>query len=179
MFHTDVGNSVQQCLRLLGVFVDPSLAVLEQLRATTLNHVAEQSPWSATETNQRNSASQLLSRQSNSLVHVTQFLSDVNRAVHHLAVLLVLWGAQRVGEVRSLALEHLNYHAHGLGDDEDIGEDNGSVDETSKAIDWLEGQGRGNLGIAAAFEKVTAIFDFVVFGEITTSCKACKRAYNL
>lgn len=175
MFDANIRNLVQQLLRLLGVFVDPSLAVLEQLRATTFNHVAEQGPWRSAETNQRHSACQLLPCQGDTLVNVAQFLGNVNTAVHYLPILLVLWGSQRIGEVRSLAFQHFNNHAHGLGNDEDVGEDNGGVDEAGKPIDWLQGQGGSNFGIAAAFEKVTTIFDFMVFGKIASGYEPCKR----
>jgi hypothetical protein len=53
--------------------------------------------------------------------------------------------------------------------DEDVGEDDGGVDEALIALDGLEGKRGGNLGATAAFEEVVFSFCFVVLGQIATS----------
>jgi hypothetical protein len=68
--------------------------------------------------------------------------------------------------VRALLVHHLNLHAHGLRDDEDVGEDNGRVQQAGEALDRLQGQRRGDLGVAAALEEVAGALGFVVFGEV-------------
>jgi hypothetical protein len=70
--------------------------------------------------------------------------------------------------VRTLLVDHLDGHAHSLGDDENVGEDDGSVEETGVALDGLEGDCRSDLGVTAAFEEVSVAFGFVVLGQVAT-----------
>jgi hypothetical protein len=58
-----------------------------------------------------------------------------------------------------------------LRDDENIGEDNGSIDEPCEPLDRLKGDRRGDLGIAAALEEITVSFGFVVLWKVATSCE--------
>lgn len=71
----------------------------------------------------------------------------------------------------ALLVDHLDRHAHGLGDDEDVGEDDGGVDQAGVALNGLEGQGRGDLGVAADFKEVTPAFGFMVLGEVAAGCE--------
>jgi len=52
--------------------------------------------------------------------------------------------------------------------DEDVGEDDGGVDEALIALDGLEGERRGNFGAAAALKEVVLSFRLVVLGQIAT-----------
>lgn len=163
---TQLRNLLQQRLGLLRVLIDPRLDLLEQLRAAALHHVAEESPGSTGEAEQRDAAVELLARERDGLVHVVQLLGHVDVALHQLGVLPVGGGAERVGEVRTLLVDHLDCHAHRLRDHEDVGEDDGGVDQAGIALDGLESQGRGDLGVAADFKEVTPAFGFMVLGEV-------------
>ncbi len=70
--------------------------------------------------------------------------------------------------MRSLPIEHLDRHAHSLGDNEDIGEDYSGVDEAIVAGYGLQGQRAGNGGCAAAGEEVGGAFCFMVFGKVAS-----------
>jgi hypothetical protein len=54
-----------------------------------------------------------------------------------------------------------------LGDDEDVGEDDGCIDESGIALDGLEGECRGDFGRATTFKKVVVSFGFVIFWQIS------------
>lgn len=168
MVDANVGNLVKQLLRLLGVLVDPSLALGKELGAAALHHVAEQGPGSAAEANKRYSAGELLPREGDGLVDVVELLGDIDVALHHKPVLLVLWRLERVREVRALLVDHLNNHAHSLGDDKNIRKDDGGIEQTGISLDGLQSEGRGNLGVAAAFEKVSAALRFMVLGQVAS-----------
>jgi hypothetical protein len=82
--------------------------------------------------------------------------------------LLVLGVLERVGEVRTLLIHHLNFHAHGLGNDQNIREDDGGVEQTGVTLDGLESQGRGDLGVPAACEEISRALGLVVLGQVST-----------
>jgi hypothetical protein len=156
VFNTELSNLLKQLLALFGVLEDPCLDLLEHLGATSLNHVTEQGPGSATEAVQRHTAIELLSGHSDGLVNVIQ-------------VLLVVGGHERVGEMGALLVNHDDLHAHGLRNDEDVGEDDGAIDEAGVTINRLQSQGRGNLGRTTALEEVVGAFGLVVFGQVAAS----------
>lgn len=166
MFNAQLGNLLQQRLRLLRILINPRLALLEQLRSTALRHVTEQRPRSATEANERHAAIQLRPRHGDGLVHIVQLLGHIAMTVQNLAVLAVIRALERAREVRALLVDHLDRHAHGLGNHENVGEDDGGVDEAGEALDWLESQGRCDLGAPADLEEVLGAFGFVVLGEV-------------
>lgn len=168
--HTDISNLCQQLLRLLGVSVNPRLNLRKQLSATTLNHVAEQSPRSTTEADQRHLSLEPLARQRDGLVHIIELGGDIDVLGEDLAVLLVVGGLERAREVRALLVNHLDHHAHGLRNHEDVGEDDGRVDEAGVALDRLQCNRRGNLGVATALEEVPVALGLVILGEVTAGC---------
>lgn len=53
---TELRDLLEERLGLLRVLVDPRLALLEQLGAAALNHVAEQCPWGSAEAKQGHAA---------------------------------------------------------------------------------------------------------------------------
>jgi hypothetical protein len=53
--------------------------------------------------------------------------------------------------------------------DEDIGEDDGRVDQALESFNGLECERRGNFGAAAAFEEVMFSFGLMILGQIATS----------
>lgn len=162
----NLGNLLENLLRLLGVAVDPALRLGEELRAAALDHVAEQRPRGAAEADQRDAAGQLVPRHGDGLVDVVQLARDVDLLVEDLAVLRVLRGPEGFGEVRALLVDHLDSHAHGLGDHEDVGEDDGGIDQAGEAVDGLEGDLRGDLRVAATREEVAVALGLMVFGEV-------------
>jgi len=56
-----------------------------------------------------------------------------------------------------------------LRNDENIGEDDGGIDEAFVALDGLEGESGGDFGAAAAFEEVVLAFRLVVFWQVASS----------
>lgn len=136
--YTDISNLGQELLRLLRVLVDPCLDLGEKLGPAPLDHVAKERPRGAAEANQGNPASQLLPRQGDCLVDVVELGGNVHLSAEHLLVLPVRWALQRVGEMGTLLVHHLHLHAHGLGNDEDIGEDDGGVQQALEALDGLQ-----------------------------------------
>lgn len=172
---TKLGNLLQKNLSLLGVLVYPRFDLLEQLGATALDHVAEQCPWGTAEAKERYAPLQFLPSQGNGLVDIVELLGDIDLALQQLDVLLILWGAKGVWEVRSLLVDHLNDHPHGLRDNKDVGEDDGSINEAAITLNGLQSQGRGYLGITAALKKVTIPFRLMVLGKITTSFTNSQR----
>lgn len=164
----DLGRLLEEGLGLLGILVDPRLALLGQLGVA--DHVAEQGPRRTAEANQGDAARQLRPGQRNGLVDVVELLGDVDVLLEHLGVLAIRGGQQGFREVRALLVDHLDRHAQGLGDDEDVGEDDGGIDEAGEALNGLQGERRGHLGVPAALEEVALPLGLVVLGEIAASC---------
>jgi hypothetical protein len=172
MIHTDISNLGQKLLRLLGILVDPCLDLREQLSATTLDHIAEQCPGSTAESNQRYLTLELLARQGNGIVYVTELSRNIDVLGKHLAVLSVVGVLERVGEVRALLVNHLDSHTHGLWDDKDVGKDDSGIYQACKTADGLEGDFCCNFGVAAAFEEVSFTLGFMIFGEVAAGCQS-------
>jgi len=55
-----------------------------------------------------------------------------------------------------------------LRNDEDIGEDDGGIDEAFIALNGLKGEGGCDFGAAATFEEVVLAFRLVVFRQVTS-----------
>jgi hypothetical protein len=64
--------------------------------------------------------------------------------------------------VRALLLNHLNGHTHCLGNDKNVGEDDGGIDETCESANRLEGDFGCDFRVAAAFEEVSVTLGFVI-----------------
>ena len=107
----------------------------------------------------------------NSLIDVIQLFLDINLLLHDFFVLTVVRRLERIGEVRSLLIHHLNVHSHCLGNDQDIREDNSGVDQASISFHGLDGYRRCDFGGPAALEKVAIAFGLMVLGEISSSCR--------
>lgn len=88
--------------------------------------------------------------------------------LHDLRVLLVVGCFEWVREVRALLVDHLDDHAHGLRNDEDVREDDSGVEKPSEALNGLQGQCRGDFRVAAAFEEIAAALGLVILGEVAT-----------
>jgi hypothetical protein len=64
-----------------------------------------------------------------------------------------------------------------LRDDEDVGEDDRSIDKASISIDRLKRKVGSNLGAAAAFEEVVLALFFVVLGQVASSCSIVSTVF--
>lgn len=71
--------------------------------------------------------------------------------------------------MRTLLVNHLYYHSHSLRNDQNIGEDDRSINKAFIALNGLEGYGRCDFRCAAAFEEVAATLCLVVLGEVSAS----------
>lgn len=120
------------------VLVAPRLGLLPRAAPTALDHVAKEGPRAGAEADEGDLALEAVARLGDGGVDVLELVEDVDVAVEE-AALGVLRVAERVGEVRAEAGEHLDVEAHGLRDDEDVGEDDRGVEESVEAADGLEG----------------------------------------
>lgn len=170
MLDTYVRDLVKELFGFLGIFVNPGLALSEQLCATPFHHVAEQGPGRTAEANQGHSPLQLLARQGDGLVYIFKLVGNLDIPPHDLAILAVLGVLQRVREVRPFLVHHLYIHTHGLRDDKNVRKYDSGIEKTSIALDGLESDRGCDFGVAAAFEKVTVALCLVVLGEIPTRC---------
>lgn len=71
--------------------------------------------------------------------------------------------------MRPLLIDHLHDHAHGLRDDQNVGEDNGRIEKTFVTLDGLQGQSGGDLGVSTTLEKVAAALGLMIFRKIAAS----------
>lgn len=171
---TKLRNLLQKGFGLFGILVDPCFGFLEQFGPAPLNHVAEQGPRRPAEAKQRDPTLELLPRQGDGLVDVIKLFRHIDGTLHHLGVLSVVRAAQGVREVRTLLVDHLHNHAHGLGDDKNVGEYDGSIDEAGIALDGLQRQGGCDLWVSAALEEVAGSLGLMVLGQVAASCAECQ-----
>jgi hypothetical protein len=169
MFDTNISNLGQKLLCLFGVLVDPCLDLRKQLCASALDHITEQRPRGTTESNQRHLAIELLACQCDGIINVAELSSNIDILGENLAVLSVIGSLEWAGEVWALLVNHFDSHAHGLRNDQNIGKDDGGIDEACESADGLKGDFCCNFRVAAAFEKVSVALGFVVLGEVTAS----------
>jgi hypothetical protein len=160
------GNDVQQRLGLGTILVQPRLGVPERLAAPALDHVAQQRPGRAAEPDERDPALELLARQRDGLVDVVELGGHVDRLRDEASILGVGGRGERVREGRAFFRDHLDRHAHGLRDDEDVAEDDGRVDQVRVPVDRLQRERGRHLRRPAAGEEVVVAFRLVVFGEV-------------
>lgn len=139
MFNANLGNLLEKVLACLRMSEYPSLCFDEELAAATLYHVAEKGPRRPAEANQWNTALQLVPGHGYGLVDIIQLLGNVNFLFHDCFILAVSWRRERLGEMRSLLVNHLNSHAHSLWNDKDVRKYYGGVNEASEALNWLQG----------------------------------------
>lgn len=170
IFDTDFGDLLQQVLACLWISIDPCFRFDEQLAATTFHHVTEQGPWRSAEADQWDPPLELMPCQSNSLVDIIQLPGNIDLFLHHSFVLAICWRLERLWEMWSLLVNHLNGHAHGLRDDKNVGENDGGVNETSEALDRLQGQRRRYFWRSTAFEEVVSAFGLMIFWQVSTRC---------
>ena len=166
VFNTELCDLLKQLLALRGILEDPALHLLEDLAAAALNHVAQQCEGRTAEAVQRHSAVELLPSERDGLVDVVQALLHIHLSFHDLCVLGIFRVHEWVGEMRALAVQHNDLHSHGLGNNQDVGEDDGGIDQALEAVNRLQSEVGCNFGVAAAFEEVLLALFLVVFGQV-------------
>lgn len=164
MVHADVGNLGEELLGLLGIPVDPGLALGEELGAASLDHVAEQGPWRTAEADERHPSLELLPGEGDGIVDVAKLVGHVDVPLKYLLVLAVVGVLQGLREVRPLLVHHLHHHPHCLRDHQDVGEDDGGINQALESLDGLKGKGRCDLWVPAALEEITGPLGLVVLG---------------
>lgn len=164
---TELCDFLQERFCLLGILVNPRLALNKQLGAAALHHIAQQRPRRAAEAKEGYSALELPPCHSNGLVYVIQLLGYIDVPLHDFLVLLVVRRLERIREMRTLLVHHFDDHAHGLRYHKNVGENDGGIEEAGETFDGLQGDGRGDFGIAAALEKVAGALGFMVLWEVT------------
>ena len=139
----------QQLLALFRVLVKPALTLLKRLAPAPFDHIRHQRPWSTYEPDERYPPLEPFARERKSLEQVSQLLVDVNVGTQSGKVGRVdKW----FGEDGAFGRFHQYRHSHSLGDDEDIAENDGSV-EGRVSVDRLEREGGGDAWRLAAFEE--------------------------
>ena len=144
----DGGYPRQELFAGLWPSVEPLLGLLVSLATASFHHVRHQGPRRPTESDQGDLSLQRPPGQVDGFEHVAEFLVDVDKLGQSGEVLR---GPDGVREGRSRV--HLDGQAHSLGDDKDVTEDDGGIEETLESADGLHGQFTGDLGSLAAFEK--------------------------
>ena len=135
-------NPPENSLCALLVAIQPLLGLLPRLGASSFDHVAKQRPGAGAETNEGNLSGEGVAGEGDGGVDVVEFGKDVGGAIEE--TFLGVGGVEEGrGEVRTDSAEHLDLHSHGLGDDEDVGEDDGGVEEAVEAPNGLHGDFAG------------------------------------
>ena len=117
---------------MVRVLEEPRFRFLEGLARSSLDHVRHERPGRTAETNERNAASEAFAGQGDGVVHILKpFFHTIG-----LQILHVFRDIERFREDGAGVHEYL--HAHGLRDDEDVREDNGSIDQVWITIDGLQ-----------------------------------------
>lgn len=126
-------DELEECLGLIGVLEKPCLRFLECLARASLDHVRHERPRGTAKADERNATSEAFACEGDGVVDVLEPF----RYTICLQSLNVFRAIERFSEDGARFHEHL--HAHGLGDDEDIREDDGSINKVWITIDRLQG----------------------------------------
>lgn len=146
-----VGDALQQLVGRLRVLVQERLEQRLGAAAAALDHVAHERERGAHEADERHLTVDLLARQVERVQHVAQRLLDVGVQVE---LVDVLGRADRVGQHGPHLGHHLDLHAHGLRDHENVREDDDRVHVV--AAQRLQTHFHRQLGHAAHGEEVVA-----------------------
>ena len=137
------------------MFKEPRLRLLARLAPAAFDHVHHKRPRRPAKTDEGNLPRKTLPRKRERLEYVPQLFPYV-----HLArqLLEVLGCVQRVGEVRAWVHDHI--HTHGLRHDEDVGEDDGCIEQAGVPPDGLHGDLGCEMRRTAYLEKFVAFTGF-------------------
>ncbi|KAH3685810.1 hypothetical protein WICPIJ_003223 [Wickerhamomyces pijperi] len=110
---------------------------------------------------------------------------DIVGTVHDTWVDVTLQVNTAIDDIDSLSwvvlINHLDFHTHSLRNNQDVREDDSSVNQAIEMVDWLNGDLRGNLGVTAGLKEVLTGFDLVVLWQVSTSLSHDPhwRSFNL
>ena len=121
---------------------------MERLAGAAFDHVRHERPRGATKADEGDAPGETGAREGDGVVHVLQPVADtVCVQLCHVC-----------GDVERLREDgagvHEDLHAEGLRDDEDVGEDDGGINQAWIMIDGLEGDLCRELWVLAELEKV-------------------------
>jgi len=145
----DVRDAGEKSLALLWILEQPGLGLLQRLGSAPFDHVREQCPRCAAETDERNLAAEPVARASNGGKDVVELFVYVDVLAQTRDV---LGRIERRGKGRCGV--HVDLHAHRLRDDEDVTEDDRGVDEAKVSPYGLERDLARKLGRPADLEKL-------------------------
>ena len=173
-----IRSALQELVRCFGVLKHPAFALGEEFAAAAFNHVGHEGPGGADEAKQRDLAGvagcaqgcEFLLCLLDGVKDVGELGGDEVRGGGGKVDAGEIFGlADGIGEDGAALLEHFDCEAEGLRDHEDVGEDDGGVEE-GVSLDGLEGDGGGEGGGAADGEEVVRGLCGHVLGEVTSGC---------
>ena len=155
---------VEQGVHGLRVVVEHGLGLAEVLARAALDHVGGQGPGAAGEADQRHPA--------------VQFAADGAHRIHHVAQVLLRVGNRQgldvrgagddLLEARSLAGLEVQALPHGMGDGQDVGEEDRRV-QLRVAVQRLQGDFAGELGVHHQAHEVPGLGPAgAVLGQVAT-----------
>ncbi len=153
---------VQQLVHEAGLVVHQAFDLGEVAAAGAFHHVAGQGPGTAGEADERHPAGQGLTNQAHRVHHVTQLAFGIG----HGQTLDIRRRAHGMGETRPFALGEGQPQAHGVGNGEDVGKQNGCVQRIT--IQGLDSDFASQFGGSAQVEKAAGLLAHPpVFGQVT------------
>lgn len=158
VIHTHVRDAIQKCLGFFRISEEPCFGLLQQLAPSTLDHICHQCPWRTYKTNKWHLAVERMSGLCDSLVDVAKFLVHVYMLLEPFNV---LGRVERVGKGRGGI--HLNDKTHGLRDDEDVRENDRSIEKTGVSPDRLHGDLRSQPRSATDLKEFVRFAHFAEF----------------
>ena len=146
---THIRDAHQQPLALLWIPIQPPFRLLKGLAPAPFYHVRHERPRGTTEPDERHPSIQSSARELDSFKEVSQFFLHIHVGAQTGEVGGVDEGFREDGTALGF---HEDRHAHCLWHHEDVGEDDGCVQQ-GVSVDRLEGEGRGDGWGLAAFEE--------------------------
>ena len=143
-----IRNAHEERLALLGVLKQPCLRLGVRPARLALDHVREERPRCAAKADEGDRARELAARARDCGEDVAELLVDVDVFAQTRDIRR---DVERCGEER--ARVHLDGHAHGLRDDEDVAEDDRSIEKARVSSDGLQRHLGRELGRAADLEE--------------------------
>ena len=126
-------DALEEGLGLLWVLEQPRFRFLERLARAALDHVGHERPGGTAEADEGDAAREAVTCEGDGVEDVL----EPRRDAVCLEILHIFGDVEGFGEDGAGVHEYL--HTHGLGDDEDVREDDGGVDKVWIVVDGLEG----------------------------------------
>ncbi len=161
----DQSDAVQKRFGFRWVFEQPSFRFGKSFASSTFNHISHQSPRGTAEPNQGNLACKLLSRKRYRFKDIVQLFVDVHVDGQPIEVRGIF---QRIRNDWSFPRVHDDFYSHGLGHNQNIGEDDGSVHKTSVSPDWLQRHFTGQLRSPTKLKK------FMILSDLPELCTSMR-----